>query len=112
MTAPTLGRREIVLENERPKPVSDIAPGGLSLVVSIGDPAYEKLPRTLPGGPLWVHWDISDPADADGTTGSAAAFEHAAQQIERRLPELQTLLSRLSAPSDSADAPIQFIQRG
>lgn len=112
MTAPTLARRHIVVQNERPKPVSEVAGGGLSLVVSIGDPAYAKLPRTLPGQPLWVHWDITDPADADGTPDSAAAFEQAARQIEQRLPEVLALLPELAAPPHAADAPIRFLYRG
>lgn len=109
MTRPTLLRRGIELDaREHPKPVAAICDRGLALVVTIGDPARDKLPRALPGGPLWVHWDINDPADADPTPDqSEAAFERAASEIEARLPDILRLARTLTTPPNPAVSPVR-----
>lgn len=57
------------------------------LVVTIGDQALREHPA-YPGSPRYIHWAISDPADADRTPDSEAVFRDALRQIERDLASL------------------------
>jgi protein-tyrosine-phosphatase len=101
MTKPTLARRGLDVGNEHPKPVSAVCDRAIELVITIGDVAERELPCELPGGPRWIHWNISDPADFDGTPQSAGAFEEAAKAIEQNLPEIRRLVATLTpAASD------------
>jgi len=101
MTEPTLARRSLSAAGEHPKSIEDACDRAIDLVVTIGDIAEKELPRELPGGPQWVHWDIADPADFDGTNKSEAAFEDAAKSIEEFLPVIvQMIPSLVHAASD------------
>lgn len=91
MTAQGIG-----MEGQRPKSAASLVGRSFDVVVTIGDPALKKLPHALSSPGLWEHWDISDPADADGTSGSQAAFARAAAGIEARLPRLRTLLTAIA----------------
>lgn len=77
-----------------PKSVLSVANERFDIVVTMGHRALAELP-TLAGRPLCLHWDIGDPADADGTGQEATAFREALAQIEARLPELLARISPL-----------------
>ena len=66
----------------------------VDVVVTLGDPAHQRLPKALFGAAYWLHWDIGDPADADGTAASESTFRAALEAIERRLPDLEAHLER------------------
>ncbi len=70
-----------------PKHVAAFADVPLDWVVTIGDRARHETPP-VGGNPTRIHWDISDPADADGTGQEREAFQRAQALIENRLPDL------------------------
>ena len=87
-----MSERGLDLEGHYPKPVSSVAQGSFDVVVTLGDPAKEKLPPGFVETARWIHWDIADPADADGTVESEAVFARTATDIEGRLPQLLYLV--------------------
>lgn len=91
MAVKLLTERGIDMTGRYPKPVSAVLDKVNDIFVTMGDPARSKLPRPMPGDPLIIHWDISDPADADGTPDSEPVFRRTMERIEARLP---TLLSQ------------------
>jgi len=97
--------RGISLEGQHPKPVSSVADRPFDLVVTIGDPARALLPKPAFSAAYWMHWDIGDPADADGTPDSESVFRSTASRIERRLPELRARIERLGRPSGYGGGP-------
>lgn len=74
-----------------PKHVASFVGMPLDFVVTIGDRAGNETPR-LGGDPIRLHWEISDPADADGTGEEDAVFRRTLELIEARLPALVTLV--------------------
>jgi protein-tyrosine-phosphatase len=100
MAVKLMGERGIGLEGHYPKSVSSVADRAFDFVVTLGDPARDRLPRERFSAAYWMHWDIPDPADADGTPDSERAFRAAAEAIEARLPGLRERMRqfrRLSA---------------
>lgn len=78
-----------------PKAVETFLGRHIDMVVTIGDPARTELPRQFLDATHHVHWDIADPADADGTEASEPTFRRAAQEIEQRVRRLvRSLASR------------------
>ena len=75
------------MADHSPKHVRTFADTALDWVVTIGDPARDLTP-VLPGNPRRIHWDIYDPADADGTADSEPTFRRAKDRIAGRLPGL------------------------
>jgi arsenate reductase len=90
-----LSERGLDLSGHYPKPVAEVADRSFQVVVTIGDPAREKLPPKLARNAHWLHWDIADPADADGANESKAVFTATADDIEKRLPQLLDLIAKL-----------------
>ena len=82
-----LEERGFSLAGRHPKHVRDFAQSPLDWVVLIGDRAQAESPR-FGGSPAVVHWDVSDPADADGTGQEEAAFRRSLAMIEERLAAL------------------------
>ena len=76
-----------------PKHVNSFVDTPLDFVVTIGDRAKNETPALGPD-PVRIHWDISDPADADGTGREDAVFRGTLQQIESRLPGLLDLVTK------------------
>lgn len=99
MAARLLSERGVSLAGRFPKPVSATLTQVIDVVVTIGDPAKNLLPRPMPGEPLILHWDISDPADADGTDQSEPVFRRTMAAIEARLPELLATTHRMTQRS-------------
>jgi arsenate-mycothiol transferase len=95
-----MSERGISMEGHHPKGVDAVALQDMDLVVTIGDPARALLPRGRVSACRWIHWDISDPADADDTQFAEATFRATLQAIEARLPELDAWL-RQAAPTAS-----------
>jgi protein-tyrosine-phosphatase len=86
MAVRIMAARGFDLAGHYPKSAESVADRGFDVVVTIGERARLELPARLRRGPRWIHWDISDPADADGTPESEAAFQLAADAIARHLP--------------------------
>jgi protein-tyrosine-phosphatase len=72
-----------------PKAVAALADRSFDVVITIGDPARRLLPSQMKGNHYRIHWDIADPADADGTAASETVFRETLAQIEQRLAELR-----------------------
>ena len=68
-----------------PKHVKVFADTPIDWVVTIGDRARSETP-SVGANPTRIHWDISDPADADGTGCEEAVFRATLKDIEERLP--------------------------
>jgi len=84
--------RGINMAGHYPKPVAMLAGRAFDLVITIGEPARGGLPAQFKERGQWVHWDVPDPAAADGTDESEAIFRHTAEEIASRLPELLDML--------------------
>ena len=97
--------RGVPLEGHFPKPVGAVADRAFDLVVTIGDPARARLPKAAFSASYWIHWDISDPADADHTPDSEGVFRRTAAAIEERLPDLEEKLPGLPGLSAFALRP-------
>jgi len=92
-----LQERGIETSGLHPKHVKDFVDTPVDWVVTIGDRARSETPR-VGANPTRIHWDISDPADADGTGREDAVFRDTLKDIEDRLPCL------LSQVGDSPSA--------
>lgn len=92
--------RGISLAGHYPKPVDAVADQDFDLVVTIGDPARARLERGPFSAAYQLHWDIPDPADADGTLDSEAAFRAAMAAIEQGLEDLRRTVPGLSRLSE------------
>ncbi len=77
----------IITDNQYPKHVQSMTGENFDLVVTIGEPARQKTPVSLTNG-RWIHWDISDPADMDGTDQSYETFKRTKLKIEKNINEL------------------------
>lgn len=78
-----------------PKHARIFAEAPLDVVVTIGDRARAEA-GPFRARPLRLHWDIPDPAEADGTPDSEWVFRRACQAIQDRFPELLRILARLA----------------
>jgi len=105
MAVQLMQERSVDDSRHHPKGVAEVAGQAFDVVVSIGDPAREKLPLRMKGNPYRIHWDIADPADADETPNSEAVFRDTLAQIEQRIPELHSQMSRLYQPYDLYHQP-------
>lgn len=85
-----------------PKHAETFQSDTFDVVVTIGDPARAKLPRNIVKAACWIHWDLADPADADGTDRSRAVFEHTANYVAAHLPQIEALLDQRSAAAPRA----------
>jgi arsenate reductase len=95
MAVKVMAERGNSLDGHFPKSVETLEDQDLDLVVTIGDPARAMLPKSRFSSSHWIHWDIKDPADADGTPDSESVFRRTAEAIEGRLPDLQELVSSM-----------------
>jgi protein-tyrosine-phosphatase len=84
-----------------PKSALTFAGTPLDYIVTIGDRARDELPR-MAGTPVIIHWDIDDPADADGTGREEQAFRQTLARIEERLPVLLDTIRAASRQPPSA----------
>lgn len=95
MTVRILADRGIDHSALYPKAVDTFLGRHIDMVVTIGDPARAELPQHFLDTARHIHWDIADPADADGTDASEPTFRRAAQDIELRVRHLiEALASR------------------
>jgi len=95
MAVKLMNEQGIDVSAQRPKHVASVAERGFDVVVTIGDPALRGTPRQVTGNPYRVHWDVSDPARADGTPDSESLFRQKVQSIRDRLPDLLTWITSL-----------------
>ena len=88
MAVRMMAERGLDMAGQYPKSAASVARRHFDVVVTIGEPAREKLPAPLRRSGRWIHWDISDPANADETPDSEAVFRRTADTIAGRLPEV------------------------
>ncbi|MCE9589728.1 MAG: TIM barrel protein [Planctomycetes bacterium] len=94
-----MAARGLDMAGQFPKSAKSLAGRRFDVIVTLGDPALRELPHDLTTMALWEHWDIADPADADGKPESQAVFERTADAIAARLPALRTLLGTIASRS-------------
>ncbi|MHC4871132.1 MAG: TIM barrel protein [Planctomycetota bacterium] len=82
------------MEGHKPEHVNDIDFSIMDMVVTIGDPAEEGT-RDLRRGITHIHWDLGDPARADGTSDSEAVFIETKRRIEE---QIKILVKRINCP--------------
>jgi protein-tyrosine-phosphatase/DNA-binding HxlR family transcriptional regulator len=80
----TAQRRRLPLRRHRPRLIDDVQADG-DLIITVCDLAHEEL-----GDSATIHWSIPDPV----RIGTEAAFEHALDELSRRV---STLAPRLAA---------------
>ena len=98
MARKLMAEKGLDLTGHAPKHVRRFVDMDLDVVVTIGDRAGAETPE-FRTGVRRVHWEISDPAEADGTPDSEAVFRSACRLIADRLPDLQRLLDSMSPPA-------------
>ena len=98
-----MAERGLDLTGHHPKHVRTFVDRDVDVVVTIGDRAHAETPdfRT---GTRRIHWEIGDPADADGTPDSEPVFRRTRAQIEDRLPGVIALVESLPPRRASTDA--------
>lgn len=84
------------MKGHKPKHVETIDFGLIDIVVTIGDPAEEGT-RKSREGKGHVHWDLGDPARADGTSDSESVFIETKRRIENKIKVLGKTLANLQA---------------
>jgi len=99
-----LAEKGIPMAGRRPRHVKSFAEAPIDWVVTIGDRARDETPR-LGRNPIRMHWDLADPADADGSGREKAVFRATMAQIAERLPGLLALLGNVRHPADLDQAP-------
>lgn len=87
------------ISGHRPQHVRKFVNTNLDLVVTIGDRAEAECPD-FKSGVRRIYWEISDPADADGTADSERVFRLTHEQIANRLPDLLSILSSMTRTSE------------
>ncbi len=92
------------LAGRKPKHVRQFADRDLDVVVTIGDRAGAETPDFKTGARR-MHWDIRDPAEADGTPAAERTFRATCRAIADRLPELRRTLERLPRRRDLIRRP-------
>jgi protein-tyrosine-phosphatase len=100
MTVRILDDRGIDHSALHPKAVDTFLDRSIDMVVTIGDPARIGLPRQFLDTAEHVHWNIADPAEADGTDASEPTFRRTAHEIELSVRHLIEVLTstRLKDP--------------
>ncbi len=88
MAVRVMAEHGLSLAGQHPKPAAGMVGRHYAVVVTIGDPARARLPDALRRQARGVHWDLGDPADADGTAESLDVFRSTADEIAARLPAL------------------------
>ena len=82
----TAERHRLPLRRVRPRPIADIRADG-DLVITVCDLAHEEL-----RGRTDLHWSVPDPSRA----GTATAFDHAYNELTRRVHDLAPRLPHAS----------------
>ena len=104
VAARLMHERGIDLTGHHPKHVDTMVDRGFDVVVTLGPNALAGTPR-LPGNPRRIHWDIGDPADADGTPQQEDVFRRTMARIEERLPDVLALVNDAPRASELHLAP-------
>ena len=105
MARKLMAEQGLDLAGHHPKSVRQFVDQEMDVVVTIGDRAKDETPdfRT---GVRRIHWDIRDPADADGTPDSERVFRTTCRAIADRLPGLQKILARIPRRRDWVRLPV------
>jgi len=92
MAVKVMAEQGISLEGHFPKSVLSWQDRSFDITVTIGERAKQETPQAFLGN-RWIHWDIADPADADGTPESLDVFRRTRDRIDERLSEIVRLSS-------------------
>ncbi len=87
MARKLMQQQSIDMSSHSPKHVNTFVDNDFDIVITIGDRAEKETPE-FRACPRRIYWDISDPADADGTPDSEKVFRWTRDQIAKRLPDL------------------------
>lgn len=87
MARKLLTERGVDLAGRYPKHVNTFVDAEIDRVVTIGDRARDETPPFRRNAAR-EHWDIADPADADGTGREEETFRRTMAEIERRMADL------------------------
>jgi arsenate reductase len=105
MAVRLMKERGICTNGQFPKPVSYVVNRPFDFVVTIGSPARTLLPKGQFTSSYWMHWDIGDPADADGSHESETVVRSVLAAIEERLPALRRRTASYRRLSEYAGQP-------
>jgi arsenate reductase (thioredoxin) len=99
LTVRVLGEAGIDWSGARSKGIGEFLGQDFDFVVTVCDRAREACP-TFPGARRMLHWDLDDPADAQGSEQvKLDAFRRTKDEVARRLPSLIEAALRLPAVS-------------
>jgi len=87
------------MEGRKPKHVQSIDFNDIDIVVTIGAPA-ERGTRELRLNKNHIHWDVDDPAGADGTLDSESVFAETKRRIENKMKMLIPKLANIQNIKD------------
>jgi arsenate reductase len=104
-----LGQAGIDWKGRTPRGVPDVIDRHWDFVITVCDRAKESCP-ILPGHPVFAHWGMPDPAEAQGTDAEKLlAFIEARVLLSRRIDLLLSLpiekLEALALERDLGDIP-------
>lgn len=88
MARKLMAERGYSMADQKPKHVKTVLDSKLNYVITIGDPARTQCPE-LPSDTVVIHWNVDDPARADGTPDSEAVFRQTLNELEEKLLELK-----------------------
>jgi arsenate reductase len=87
LTIEVMREKDIDVSGHRSKPVDEFLGQEFHYVITVCDSARQVCP-TFPGGGERLHWDVADPADAEGRDGAAIdAFRLARDDLQRRIEQ-------------------------
>jgi arsenate reductase len=89
MALTVLSKRGISWQGH-PKSVTDVSDQTWDLIITVCDRAKETCP-TVPGQPVYAHWGMDDPADAEGEDAQERAFADTLTYVSRRIDFLLAL---------------------
>jgi arsenate reductase len=87
LTVEVMREKGIDVSGQRSKSVDEFLGQEFQYVITVCDSARQVCP-TFPGGGERLHWDVADPADAEGRDGAAIdAFRFARDDLQRRIEQ-------------------------
>lgn len=95
-----LKRRGIDISGQSPKSVGKFMDESFDIIITTCDSARATCPF-FPGNAEHIHWDIQDPAAAEGAPDEVkAAFRGTAEKLESQIANLEPLIDRINRQRD------------
>jgi arsenate reductase len=87
LTIEVMREKGVDISGQRSKSVDEFLGQEFHYLITVCDSARQACP-TFPGRGERVHWDVADPAEAEGRDGTAIdAFRVARDDLQRRIEE-------------------------